>query len=344
MEALWFWLLALALTGYVVLDGFDLGAGISALLFARSTEDREEVIRTIGPYWDGNEVWLLVAGGTIFLAFPALYASSFSGFYLPLTIVLWLLMGRGIAIEFRHHVESAVWKPFWGRLFGVSSALLALLFGVALGNVIRGVPLDGSGNFFLPLWTNWDIFGDTGILDWYTVLAGLFAFAALWLHGTLWIWWKAKRPLSENARHSAGLPFSMAGVLGLLVTFASFRIQPIIPRAFAERPWGWIFPILTVAAFTWIFMNVRSSKPFRAFLASSLFLAAMMISVAFGLFPYVLPSNGDPANGLTIMNSAAPEYGLRVGLVWWIPGMLLAVGYFALLFYRFRTKSEQSIH
>src|SRR5712672_2954645 len=148
MEPVWFWLVAVMITAYVVLDGFDLGAGVLHLLIARTEEERRTVIRTIGPVWDGNEVWLVAAGGTLSFAFPLLYASSFSGFYLPLMMVLWLLMLRGIGIELRAHVENPVWVGFFDLIFCVSSVLLAIFFGTALGNVVRGVPLGTDGYFF----------------------------------------------------------------------------------------------------------------------------------------------------------------------------------------------------
>src|SRR6266478_5499888 len=145
METIWFILVAVMLIGYVVLDGFDLGAGIIHVLVAKTEDERRLILRAIGPVWDGNEVWLVAAGGTLFFAFPRLYASSFSGFYLPLTIVLWLLILRGIGIEFRAHIENRVWQDFFDVIFSISSILLALFFGAALGNVVRGVPLDSNG-------------------------------------------------------------------------------------------------------------------------------------------------------------------------------------------------------
>ena len=203
METLWFCLVAVMIAVYVVLDGFDLGAGIVHLLVARTDAERRQVLRSIGPVWDGNEVWLLAGGGTLYFAFPALYASSFSGFYLPLMMVLWLLILRGISIEFRNHIDSPVWKPFWDAVFGGASALLAIFFGAALGNVVRGVPLDASGEFFLPLWTDFGSGHDAGILDWYTVLVGVAAFLALTVHGALWVALKTEGEL-ERARAAAG--------------------------------------------------------------------------------------------------------------------------------------------
>src|SRR5271163_2943144 len=154
METLWFCLVAVMITGYVILDGFDLGAGIVHLFVARSDEERRAVLASIGSVWDGNEVWLVAGGGTLFFAFPALYAASFSGFYLPLIIVLWLLIVCGISIEFRNHIASPVWTPVWDSGFAFASLLLAVFYGAALGDVIRGVPLGSDGYFFLPLWTD----------------------------------------------------------------------------------------------------------------------------------------------------------------------------------------------
>src|SRR4051794_27846073 len=176
MPTLWFILVAFMLTMYVLLDGFDLGAGAIHLAAAKTDAERRTIIRAIGPVWDGNEVWLIATGGTLFFTFPLLYAASFSGFYLPLMIVLWLLMLRGVAIELRGHVDNPLWATFWDGMFFIGSALLAIFFGAAIANVVRGVPLDANGSFFEPLWTNFNPRNPTpGILDWYTVLIGLLA-------------------------------------------------------------------------------------------------------------------------------------------------------------------------
>src|SRR5579864_2561337 len=151
MEPVWFVLVAVMIIAYVVLDGFDLGAGVLHLLIARTEEERRTVIRTIGPVWDGNEVWLIDGGGTLYFAFPLLYASSFSGFYLPLNMVLWLLVFRAIGIEFRKHLDHNVWRDFFDAVFSLASLLLIVLFGAAFGNVLRGVPLGPDHYFFVPL-------------------------------------------------------------------------------------------------------------------------------------------------------------------------------------------------
>ena len=173
MGNVWFCLVALMLTVYVVLDGFDLGAGAIHLFVARTDAERRQVIRSIGPVWDGNEVWLLAAGGTLYFAFPLLYASSFSGFYLPLMMVLWLFVLRGVAVEFRSHVEGPIWTGFWDAVFWLASLLLAVFFGAALGNVVRGVPLDSPVRFIEPLWSIILIGRENGIMHSYTIVVGV---------------------------------------------------------------------------------------------------------------------------------------------------------------------------
>src|SRR5438046_3785862 len=187
MGFIWFWVVAIMIVAYVVLDGFDLGVGILHPFLARTDEDKQLMLRAIGTVWDGNEVWLLASGGTLYFAFPLLYASAFSGFYLALMIVLWLLIMRGASIELRMQMEIGVWRSFFDGLFFISSALLAIFFGAALANVIRGVPLAADGYFFLPLWTDWRVGPRPGILDWYTVIGGVVALIALALHGSLYL-------------------------------------------------------------------------------------------------------------------------------------------------------------
>src|SRR5215467_12692608 len=187
METVWFLIVAAMVTAYVVLDGFDLGAGVIYLGAGKTPAERQRIMRAIGPVWDGNEVWLIAAGGALYFAFPRLYASSFSGFYLPLIIVLWLLMLRGIGIELRSHLNDQLWHSFFDFTFTTASLLLAVFFGAAIGNVVRGVPLNSEGYFFESLWTNFKVDPQPGILDWYTVLMGVLSLAALSVHGANWV-------------------------------------------------------------------------------------------------------------------------------------------------------------
>ena len=338
METTWFCLIAVMLATYVVLDGFDLGAGIAHLLVASNDEERRAVFRSIGPVWDGNEVWLLAAGGTLYFAFPALYSSSFAGFYLPLMIVLWLLILRGISIEFRNHIESPVWQPLWDVVFAGSSAVLAIFFGAALGNVVRGVPLDRAGDFFLPLWTDFAAGPEAGILDWYTILVAVAALLSLTVHGALWLVLKNSGPVQARARVLASVAWwgVLAGVVA--ITLASFRVQPHLAQSFSARPWSYGFPMVALAGLVGLKVMNGAGRAMEAFLSSCTFLVGMLTSVAAGLYPYVLPSSGDPALSLTIQNTAAGSYGLHVGLIWFIPGMALAAAYFIYTYRSFAGK------
>jgi cytochrome d ubiquinol oxidase subunit II len=342
METIWYCLIALMLATYVVLDGFDLGAGIIHLIVARSDAERRQVLRSIGPVWDGNEVWLLAAGGTLFFAFPALYASGFSGFYLPLMIVLWLLILRGISIEFRSHIESPVWAPLWDAVFCLSSLLLAVFYGAALGNVVRGVPLDTSGYFFEPLWTNFRLGPETGILDWYTILVGIASFLALAQHGATWVMLKTGGSVQERSRYVARRVWWATAMLTVVVTWFTFRIQPRVPANLAAHPWGYLFPALAVAgllSLRWFLSKSEGPRSERrAFLASSAYLLGMLTSVVFGLYPYVLPASSDPGRSLTVHNAKAGDYGLRIGLAWWVIGIALASGYFVYTYRSFAGK------
>jgi cytochrome d ubiquinol oxidase subunit II len=334
METLWFAIVAAMLAIYVVLDGFDLGAGALHLFLARTDSERRAVLASIGPVWDGNEVWLIAAGGTLYFAFPGLYSSSFSGFYLPLMIVLWLLILRGISVEFRNHIESGVWIPFWDGVFSLASLLLAIFFGAALGNVVRGVPLDGAGNFFLPLWTDFSIRAEVGILDWYTVLVAVAALVTLALHGALWVAYKTSGELEARASKLAGRIWWAVAASAGLITVVSFLVQAHLWESFRARPWGFVFPALAIGGLCW--MKRRSGA--QAFLGSCVFLVGMLTSVAFGLYPFVLPSNTNPALALTIQNTAAAKYGLGIGLTWFIPGIVLAAAYFTYTYRHFGGK------
>jgi cytochrome d ubiquinol oxidase subunit II len=336
MGTIWFCLVAIMIVVYVLLDGFDLGAGAIHLFVAKTDEERRQVLASIGPVWDGNEVWLLAAGGTLYFAFPALYASGFSGFYLPLMMVLWLLILRGTSIEFRNHLKSAVWSPFWDFLFSASSLLLAVFLGAALANVVRGVPLDSSGYFFEPLWTNFRLGDETGILDWYTILVGILALFALVMHGGLWVMCKTSGPVSERSAKLARQIWWGVLALTAVVTVVTFKVQPQLKENFTAWPWGLIFPLLALAGLAGVQFEIRKDER-KAFLASCVYLAGMLTGVVFGVYPMVLPAR-NPIYSLTVSSAKAGDYGLKVGLMWWIVGMILAAGYFTFVYRSFAGK------
>jgi len=340
MGTLWFCLLAWMIAAYAVLDGYDLGAGALHLAIARTDAERRQVLASIGPLWDGNEVWLVALGGTLFFAFPRLYASSFSGFYLPLMMVLWLLILRGIAIELRGHVHDPLWWSLWDLIFMLASGLLAWVFGVALGNVLRGVAFDTSGGFFLALWTDFGVSPPVGALDWYTTLIGLFSLLTLMHHGALWVALRTRGDLQDRARRSARAVWPLVIAAGAAATFATFHCEPQLSRNLARAPWGAVFPALAIGGLMAARVLTSRGRDHAAFFASAASIAGMLASAAFGIYPNVLPSLGDPALALTIDNTLAGRHGLSLGLLWWTPGMLLAVAYSIYAHAKFSGKVE----
>jgi len=338
METVWFILVAMMLIAYVVLDGFDLGAGIINLLVARNHDERRLVLRAIGPVWDGNEVWLIAAGGALFFAFPLLYASSFSGFYLPLMIVLWLLMMRGIGIELRHHVHDPLWWTFFDFVFSASSFLLVIFFGAAIGNVVRGVPLDATGYFFEPLWTNFRVGANPGILDWYTVGTGILAFVTLTVHGANYIALKTEGELNRRSQKVSKIGWWFLILMTLVSLSATIYVRPQVLDNFRTRPWGWIIPLGVMASLAMMRLFVVRAQFRAAFLSSSAYIAAMLGGAAFSMYPYLLPATTNPAFSLSIYNARTGAYSLSVGLIWWGLGIALAIGYFTFVYRSFAGK------
>jgi cytochrome d ubiquinol oxidase subunit II len=338
MESLWFAIVAFMIAAYVVLDGFDLGAGVIYLTAARTPTERRAIMRAIGPVWDGNEVWLLAAGGTLYFAFPLLYASSFSGFYLPLMIVLWLLMLRGIGIELRAHMDNPVWRGFFDFVFWGSSVLLTIFFGAALGNVVRGVPLGADQYFFEPLWTDFRIGTDNGILDWYTVLSGVIALVTLTAHGALYIAAKTEGDLNLRARTTAKYAWPLQLALTVAALVATVSIRPGVLDNYKHHAVGFVIPVLVFGALAVMMHGILKRADRLAFLASCTYIVGMLVGAAFALYPVLLPASTDPARSITIYNAAAGHHGLSVGFVWWIIGMILALGYFFFVYRMFRGK------
>jgi len=338
MSTIWFMIVAVMVALYVLLDGFDIGAGAVHLMIARNDLERRTILRAIGPVWDGNEVWLLVAGGTLYFAFPLLYASSFSGFYLPLIIVLWLLMLRGIGIEFRSHIHDGLWTSFFDVIFSVASILLAIFFGAALGNVVRGVPLNAEGYFFEPLWTNFLVGSNNGILDWYTVIMGVVALVTLVVHGSLYLATKTEGELNARTRRIAFALWPVELILTIVSLAATVVVRPGILTNFSKWPVGYLIPVVVAGSLACLLIAHRLKNDKGAFLASCGYIVGMLVGAAFALYPNVLPASTDPNFSLTIYNTAAGAHGLSVGFVWWTIGMLLALGYFVFIYRMFRGK------
>ncbi len=341
MESLWFAIVSAMLAVYAVLDGFDFGVGAIHRLVARSDEERRAVLAAIGPVWDGNEVWLIAAGGVLFMAFPRVYATAFSGFYMALMVVLWLLILRGVAIEFRSHQDNPLWREFWDTVFSLASMLLAVVFGTTLGNLIRGVPLGKEGLRGMPLFTNVLTGREPGILDWYTGLVGLFTLAALAVHGALYLAWRTAGPVQERSIKFARRAWNAVLVLWAAVTAATAWVQPEAFANLARRPWALTFVAMSIAGLFGASWLLRRGRNLAAFLASSAFLLGMVATALAGNFPFWLRSTLDPSLGLTASNSAAGHHGLEVALAWWALGILLVSGYFIHLYRSLEGKVEK---
>jgi len=338
LETVWFAIVSVMLTVYVVLDGFDFGVGILHRFVARTDEERSTVLAAIGPVWDGNEVWLVAAAGVLFMGFPRVYSAAFSGFYMALMIVLWLLILRGIAIESRSHQANPLWREFWDTTFALSSALLAVVLGTALGNVVRGVPLDASGFFTMPLFTDFRPGVQPGIFDWYTMLVGVFTLCVLAGHGALYLVWKTTGPVQARSAAWARKIWLAVLPLWVLVTLATAWIQPVIYTNLLARPWSLVFVLLMLGGLCGVFRFFNRGSELTAFLSSSSFLLGLLAATMAGNYPVWLRSTLDPAHSLTAANSAVQSYALQVGLVWWSIGIALAGGYFVYLFHSVRGK------
>ncbi|WNM56927.1 cytochrome d ubiquinol oxidase subunit II [Candidatus Nitrospira allomarina] len=344
METFWYVAVTLMLAVFVVLDGFDFGLGIVYAFVAKNETDRRAALAAIGPIWNGNEVWLIAAGGLLFFAFPKAYSAGFSGFYLALHLVLWLLIARGLALELRSHVDHALWRQFWDVAFAGASLLLAVVFGVALGNLIRGVPLNSDGYFFVALWTNFMTGPEPGILDWFTVLIGATSAAILAMHGANFLAMKTEGQLRNRARRAAWLMGSAVVILvGLALTSVPF-VQPLFFRNYAAHPVGYIFPVLSIATLLLALMIRRRNWDAGAFSATSLLILTMLGSTAWGSYPNILIATNDPANSLTVTNATAGLYGLQIGLWWFLVGFILLIAYQACAHQAFRGKVKLGAH
>jgi cytochrome bd ubiquinol oxidase subunit II len=340
MGFVWFWLVAVMIVGYVVLDGFDLGVGVLHLFLSRDEAERRASLRSIGPVWDGNEVWLLAGGGTLYFAFPLLYASAFSGFYLPLMIVLWLLIVRGVSLELRNHLDVGVWRTLLDRLFGIASALLAIFYGAALANVIRGVPLQADGFFFLPLWTNWTPGPMPGILDWYTVIGGLVAAVALTLHGALWLTIKVSGALEERARRVVRPLWLALCALTIVSLIATIAVRPQTLDNYYRYPFTFVVPAGVLASLVAVWIWNAKGQAVKAFLSSCVYLFFMLAGACWALYPTLLPASTATGLDITLSRALSGPHTLKVGLAWWLFGMALAVGYVVFVYSRFRGKAD----
>lgn len=321
LGTIWFLLIGVLLLGYAVLDGFDLGVGLLHFVVARNGEERRTLMQAIGPVWDGNEVWLLTMGGALFAAFPVVYATVFSGFYLALMLLLVMLIGRAVALEFRSHVDSPGWRRTWDVVFSVTSGLAALLLGVAVGNVAAGIPLTTDG-----LYTG----GLLGLLNPFGLAVGLLTLVLFVVHGAVWLTIRTTGELRERALRVAAFGWPALGLLWLLVTVAGRALAPHLWTNF-DAPLTWVAPIGFVLALAGLAVTVARGGGTPAFVASALGIAALVGTLGASLYPTLLPDAAGGV-GLTVANAASSDLSLTVMLVIALIGMPLVLLYTAWIY------------
>ena len=328
LNTLWFLLIGVLIAGYAVLDGFDLGTGVLHL-FTRDERERRVMMNAIGPVWDGNEVWLLTGGGALFAAFPPVYAGVFSGFYLALMLLLVALILRAVSFEFRAKVESPGWRRGWDVAFGVGSAVPALLFGVAVGNVLRGVEMDASGvTTTLP-----------GLLNPFALLIGVLGLAMFVLHGATYLGMKTEGALQERMRRVAALAWVAFIGLYAISTASAYAVSPYLFERWFSNPLTWIFFALLLASCIVGPAAVRASRFGRAFIASAAATASIIALAAEGLYPRLVPARPDLAASLTIYNASSTPRTLTTMLIIALVGMPFVIAYTALIYRAFRGKT-----
>jgi cytochrome bd ubiquinol oxidase subunit II len=342
MEATWYLLIAFMLITYAVLDGFDFGAGIVHLVVAKTDEERREVFAAIGPVWDGNEVWLIASGGVLVFAFPRAYSAALSGLYLPLMMVLWLLILRGISIEFRSKLDHPLWRTGFDGVFAFASTMMAIVLGVALGNLVRGVPLDETGWFQEDLFTHFRATSssgrDLGAIDVYTALVGAFAVAALAAHGATYLVWKTTGAVHDRSAALVRRLWPVVLGLGAILTAATAATQPAHFAELTHKPWLWPLPAIAIASAILCPRAIARGEEGRAFLLSCAFIAGLLFATVGTLYPVLLRSTVDSQYTLDAFNAASPRATLVIGLFVWLPAIALASVYFTYLYRSFRGK------
>jgi len=334
LNLLWFVLLGVLLTGYAILDGFDLGVGILHLT-AKNDHERRLRINSIGPLWDGNEVWLVTFGGAMFAAFPNAYATVFSGFYVAFMMLLFALIFRAVSIEFRGKRDSIAWKRFWDYSFFGASFLATFLFGCAAGNALIGMPINAEGVF---TGSFFDLLGP------YPILVGLLTVAFAVMHGAIYLYLKMEGELQKSIQPWMWRGFFFALICYILATIFFLANRPQVMQKFHNHPWTWVAIILLVLGFANIPRAIYLNRPLAAFLSSSFTIMALVFLFSFSLFPNLVVSSLSPDFSLTIFNAASSEKTLGIMSIIAFIGMPFVLIYTAAIYWAFRGKTRLSEH
>jgi cytochrome d ubiquinol oxidase subunit II len=330
LNLIWFILLGVLLAGYAILDGFDLGVGMLHL-FVRDNTERRILLNSIGPLWDGNEVWLVVFGGATFAAFPGAYATAFSGFYLAFMLLLLALISRAVSIEFRSKATHPLWRSFWDTAFFLGSLLATFLYGVAVGNTMVGLPIAADQEFA----------GDfMDLLRPYALLVGLFAVATFLTHGSIYLYLKTEGTLQQRIHGWMWTTFGFFLVMYLLTTIVTIVQFPDSTRNFREHPWIWVVVLLNVLAIANIPRAIYVQRPYYAFVSSAATIAAFTFLFGLALYPNLIVSTLGPEKNLTIYNAASTKETLSIMLIIALLGMPFVLSYTAVVYWIFRGKVQ----
>ncbi len=328
LNTIWFFLIGILLVGYAILDGFDLGVGALHLLVKDDTE-RRIMLNSIGPVWDGNEVWLVTGGGALFAAFPHVYATVFSGFYTALMILLFMLIFRAVAIEFRSKQPMKWWRQMWDVAFSVASILIAFLAGVAVGNLITGIPLNAEKEFIGNFWT---------LINPYTLLVGVTTVALFMMHGAIYSVMKTEGQLHDKLRGWINNTIIFFIICYITTTMATLVYYPHMVQHFKEVPALFILAILNMLAIANIPREISKGKDFYAFLSSCASIAALLSLFAFGLFPNFVIASNNPEFSLNIYNAASSQKTLNIMLIIALIGVPFVLAYTISIYWIFRGK------
>jgi cytochrome d ubiquinol oxidase subunit II len=339
---IWYALLVLAFIAFAVTEGRNFGIGILLHRVAKSRAERRLVRDAVGPLWSWHEVWLIAAFGTLFLAFPKVLATALSGYYLAVFLLVWCAVLRGIALEFGGHFDNALWQTFWDGVFATGSTLLAVFFGAAFGNILRGVPLDAGGRMFLPLFTDFTARGRVGILDWYTGAVALFTLVLLAAHGATYLASRTTGAILERSRRTARRAWIVVLVLLPLVSMATRAVRPDFFDGLLRHPAAWPALLATAGGLGAVFLGLRAGMETMAFTGSSWCIAGMMGGAAASIFPVMLRSTLAPQYSMSAYGSAAGSYGLGVALAWWPVAIALSLWYAWTIGKRYRGRASEA--
>ena len=338
MIAAWYAVVSFMLIIYIVLDGRNFGAGMLHWFVAKTPEERRQVIAAIGPLWSWHEVWLVGFGGTLVAIFPRLMASAFAGYYLALFLILWCLILRGISIEVGGHINDRLWQTYWDFIFVLSNFLLAILFGAAAGNVARGVPVDADGNFSMAFFSDFNVRGHVGLLDWYTVSIAILATVTLAAHGATYLTLKTEGPVHDRSETYAKYLWIACVPLFLIILIESRFVRPDLPGRALSNPFWWLGLIVTVVSIVALVSGLMTRNELRAFVGSNFLIVGLLATGSAAIFPVMLHSTLASENSLTAYAVAVSPSTLRLASFWWPIGFALAVFYFIFISRRYAGK------